>query len=218
MQSMVLCSSPLNFLNITSLSSCTPTDSASAGHGNLFNESYTATLERNGQGIFDAVGMKLEGRNYAMGGTSSAWEIASCMEEIFGLDIDAISWDYGMVDGRDYSKMEYYFYRAGQHPNRPACFTGEVGGGGINVLKAMDAMGLPSFYRDAAFAKQVHGRLPDVSEMTSTEIEQLPTHVRGWRCGTQYEAGHPCIDYRWTKTDSQACEKRKFRVSWHPGW
>lgn len=40
--------------------------SAAAGHGNLYAESYTAYLQRIGQPIFDAVGMDLEGRNYAM--------------------------------------------------------------------------------------------------------------------------------------------------------
>jgi hypothetical protein len=62
--------------------------SAAAGHGNLYNESSTAVLERNGQDIFNAVGLRLEGRNYAMGGTSSGMEIASCSKEIFGKDID----------------------------------------------------------------------------------------------------------------------------------
>lgn len=44
--------------------------SASAGHGNLYNESYTAFLERDMKGILGAIGIDFEGRNYAMGGTS----------------------------------------------------------------------------------------------------------------------------------------------------
>lgn len=63
----------------------------------MFNESYTAVFERNGKDVFASVGMDLEGRNYAMGGTSSGWEIATCIEEVFGLDIDILSWDFGMV-------------------------------------------------------------------------------------------------------------------------
>ena len=43
--------------------------SASAGHGNLYNESYTAYLERDAQPIFESIGIDFEGRNYAMGGT-----------------------------------------------------------------------------------------------------------------------------------------------------
>jgi hypothetical protein len=44
--------------------------SASAGHGNLYNESYTAFMERDLKPIFGAIGIEFEGRNYAMGGTT----------------------------------------------------------------------------------------------------------------------------------------------------
>lgn len=60
--------------------------SAAAGHGNLYNESYTAFMERSAKPIFEAVGIGFEGRNYAMGGMRSAPEFALCQESIFGLD------------------------------------------------------------------------------------------------------------------------------------
>lgn len=63
----------------------------------MFSENYMAYLERAAKDAFAAAGMALEARNYAMGGTASAWEIGTCIEEIFGLDIDILSWDYGMV-------------------------------------------------------------------------------------------------------------------------
>jgi hypothetical protein len=71
--------------------------SSSAGHGNLYNESYTPTLDRRARDVFGAVGISFEGRNRAMGGTNSFPEIALCHQEVFGLDIDVLSWDYGMV-------------------------------------------------------------------------------------------------------------------------
>jgi hypothetical protein len=43
--------------------------SAAAAHGNLFNESYTAHIERNLQPLFASLGIDFEARNYAMGGT-----------------------------------------------------------------------------------------------------------------------------------------------------
>jgi hypothetical protein len=43
--------------------------SASAGHGNLFNESSTAFMERDLKPIFEAIGIEFEARNNAMGGT-----------------------------------------------------------------------------------------------------------------------------------------------------
>jgi hypothetical protein len=71
--------------------------SSSAGHGNLHNESYTAVLERAVSGVFQSAGIRFEGRNRAMGGTNSYPEIALCGQEVFGLDIDVLSWDYAMV-------------------------------------------------------------------------------------------------------------------------
>ena len=44
--------------------------SAAAGHGNLFNESYTAFLTRAVEDVFGSIGIEFVGRNYAMGGTS----------------------------------------------------------------------------------------------------------------------------------------------------
>jgi hypothetical protein len=43
--------------------------SASAGHGNLFNETYTAFLERAIKDVFGSMGIDFIGRNYGMGGT-----------------------------------------------------------------------------------------------------------------------------------------------------
>ena len=60
--------------------------SASAGHGNLFNESYTANMERATKPVFEAVGIEFEGRNFAMGGMESAPEFSLCQESIFGVD------------------------------------------------------------------------------------------------------------------------------------
>jgi hypothetical protein len=71
--------------------------SASASHGNYYNQSYTAQLERMGKGVFGAAGMHLIGRNFAMGGTCSGMEVGACADQIFGLDIDVLSWDFGMV-------------------------------------------------------------------------------------------------------------------------
>jgi len=72
--------------------------SAAAGHGNLFNESYTAFMNRAVSDVFGAIGIEFEGKNYAMGGTASAPEIALCSEAVFGTDADVISWDFAMTD------------------------------------------------------------------------------------------------------------------------
>jgi len=50
--------------------------SAAAGHGNLYNESYTAFMESDLREGLSAIGIELEARNYAMGGTASATELS----------------------------------------------------------------------------------------------------------------------------------------------
>jgi hypothetical protein len=63
--------------------------SASAGHGNLFNESYTAFMERDIKPIFAAVGIEFEGRNYAMGGTKYVDRIVDCYSSVILLFADS---------------------------------------------------------------------------------------------------------------------------------
>ena len=93
--------------------------SATAGHGNFYDESYTAFLERAIKDVFAAVGINFVGRNYAMGGTSAAPEIALCIDEIFGQDIDVLVWDFGMTDGNAWHKQRLYHYQAGLNKGRP---------------------------------------------------------------------------------------------------
>ena len=70
--------------------------SSTAGHGNYYDESYTAVLERTVRSVFAAAGIDFEGRNYAMGGTDSAPETAWCIDSIFGAtDPDVLIWDHG---------------------------------------------------------------------------------------------------------------------------
>jgi len=74
--------------------------SSSAGHGNLFTESYTARLgEALTPLLKNALGFDFVAKNYAMGGTASADQVALCYNSIFGRDMDFFSWDYGMTDG-----------------------------------------------------------------------------------------------------------------------
>ena len=41
--------------------------SQAAGHGNMFNETYTAYFEKDLKDVMGAIGIEFEGRNYAMG-------------------------------------------------------------------------------------------------------------------------------------------------------
>jgi hypothetical protein len=65
--------------------------SAAAGHGNLFNQSYSASIETAARLVFQELGINFYAKNYAMGGTWSAPETALCLPEIVGKDVDMLT-------------------------------------------------------------------------------------------------------------------------------
>lgn len=87
--------------------------SAAAGHGDFHEESYGRVLERSVKSTFASIRVDFITRQYAMGSMDSACEVAICVDSIFGIDIDALSWDFGMTDGREQWKMLLYAYHAG---------------------------------------------------------------------------------------------------------
>jgi hypothetical protein len=100
-------------------------DSSAAGHGNMFNQSYTAVLERAVQPAFQAIGLNFVARNYGMIWYQSAPELAFCMKEIYGTagDLDILNWDFSMQDGDAHSyKAEMWVERAIIHPGLPILF------------------------------------------------------------------------------------------------
>jgi hypothetical protein len=173
--------------------------SAAAGHGNMWRESYTAVMERAVKDMFATVGLNFIGRNYAMGGTGSAPEIAMCAKEVFGTDIDVLSWDTGMTDGRFYAGMQYYFIRAAMLPNRPAFVALHLAGGGsnhrVNVMKELEDIGLTTLLLDPDEETELNNAIPDTTGLTTEEVAAMPEFVRNLKCGVQIEKGDPCGEY-----------------------
>lgn len=193
--------------------------SASAGHGNLYNESYTAYMESNMKDVFGSIGFDFEGRNYAMGGTSSATVISMCWKEVFGTDVDFFSWDYGMTDGKDTSKIFHYAYRGALSETRPAFMVihndGRSAGSRLKPLQSLEQNGLPLFRMVADQLKAMKDTFPDSAGISEDEIKALPEYVRNYRCGTGIEKGDPYC--RTEKYTDWGCTPRSKQTSWHPG-
>ena len=194
--------------------------SAAAGHGNYFNESYTARLEQLAKPIFASLGVHFVGRNYAMGGTSSGLEVGSCVDQIFGLDIDVLSWDYGMTDGRGVGIFENYFAHAAIHPNRPSMIAFNAGGRSgparQAVIQAMEEHGMAIMsLEDGSVARIVRDVLPESFGLSQEQLQSMGPLVRNMKCDGQVEVGDPfCGSERW----SPLCPERKYKAKWHPGW
>lgn len=194
--------------------------SASASHGNLYNESYTAYMESDMKDVFGSIGIEFEGRNYAMGGTSSATVISMCWKEIFGEDVDFFSWDYGMTDGRVPSKIFHYAYRGAISQGRPALMVLHNGGrssmGRMPALQSLEKNGLPLFHMIPELEETMKDNFPDSQGISEEEIKALPEYVRNYKCGTGIEKGDPYCDAE--KYSPWICPKRGKRASWHPGF
>jgi hypothetical protein len=193
--------------------------SASAGHGNLFNETYTSYMESDLKDVFASIGIEFEGRNYAMGGTASATIISMCWEEVFGTDVDFFSWDYGMTDGNDVARLLHYTYRGALSQSRPAMmlirYDGRSGPKRLGAVKPLEEIGLAAFHGSQKPEQAMKDEFPDSAGLSTEELDAMPEYVRNYKCGTSIEKGDPfCGTEKYTKW---GCPKRMKQASWHPG-
>jgi len=210
--------------------------SAAAGHGNMYNESYTAYMERDLKPIFEALGIEFEGRNYAMGGTGSGYEVSMCFEQIFGDDIDFFSWDYGMTDGNAHIRTSHYGYRGAMATATaassstlsstttllPPLMALHVGGrstrGRLNKLQQLEDLGMATFVGlSTDDSELLYKGVPESVGKSDAEIDAMPEYVRNFKCdGGKMESGDPyCGAEKYTK---RVCSPRAKQTSWHPGF
>lgn len=205
--------------------------SASAGHGNFFQDSYTQVLERDLQPTLKGIGLDFRVRNYAMGGVASGEEVAMCFNSIFGKDIDAITWDYGMTDGNDYHNIVLYLYNAarlamvedevtqpGNIRRRPSLTLLHNSGDYMTeLLQIMQDLGMNMLVMDDKFQKEkMYPGFPDMFGMTDAQIADTPPFIQYFKCNNMIEAGDPgCADNKFNMT---MCTERNGRNTWHPGW
>ena len=169
--------------------------SSSAGHGNFYWESYTAVMERGIKPYFEALGIEFIGKNYAMGGTSSGEEIALCTDSVFGTDIDALTWDFGMTDAgqKEQWKQLLYTYHTAHGRNRPAAVGIEVSldSTRTKIYDQMEEMGMITFYRDSKLYTAMQHSFPDTQGLNDAEINAMPPLVQKLKCGDGIEKGDP---------------------------
>lgn len=193
--------------------------SAAAAHGNLFNESYTAFMERDMQDVFGSIGIGFEARNYAMGGTGSAPEMALCFEEVFGTDLDFFSWDYGMLEAGSAERLLHYGYRGGISRGRPTMVGIRVGdssdrGSREGLLAFLEDLGMPVFYQNHDSWSLMKDAIPETQGLGKDELQALPEFVRNFKCGDALETGDPfCAEDKY----SSICPDRIGKANWHPG-
>lgn len=95
--------------------------SVTAGHDNLFEESYPLVFGRALQPVFEAAGIDLVVRNHAMG-NNPAIPSAFCVGAQLGEDTDVAVWEFGMMVGGPLMlpHIELWLRNALALPRRPA--------------------------------------------------------------------------------------------------
>jgi hypothetical protein len=68
--------------------------SAAAGHGNLFQQSYTLQVQWIVESIFARLGVRHQSRNFGMGGLGTT-QNGLATKAIYGYDVDMLLWDSG---------------------------------------------------------------------------------------------------------------------------
>lgn len=213
-------------------------DSAAAGHGNLYAQSYTAILQDTVERAFESVGINFVAKNYAMGQYSSGPELALCLEEVFGSDIDVLSWDFASLQEtlEPVRRTVLWANRAGMHPTRPILFFIDKLGVPINeervsenrlaarrrVLEMEHNAGTAAALMDPTALFRIRERLPDSNDFPSF----LPKALRYYVCDGTIEGGVPCddpmrnffcdVDAEFAEEDAvhpKLCRENKFRTS-----
>ena len=126
-----------------------------------------------------------------------------------------------MCDGRNYNRQEMYFRRASLLPQHPVAILLQGGNDPHrwHVMANMTNQGYRALAMNEPILKAREQLFPDCATLEQQEIETLPKFVKNYRCGGGVEKGEPMCDKdKWTNTHDEACQKRRYTTSWHPGW
>jgi len=189
--------------------------SAAAAHGNLYEQSYTHVLREIASGAFEAVGLQLVAENYAMGGQRSAPEICYCMQEIYGTSMDVLSWDFGMTDGRDFSKLACWGARSSMLPSRPVLALIDGMEPRYQTLKTFeDLAGMTVFQMNADTLSSFISKTVPTERANVTLASGLHKMV----CDMALENNGDCNNEKYNTAESCGTKRVKGQASWHPGW
>jgi len=219
--------------------------SAAAGHGNFFNQSYTAYVERATKDVYAAAGLRFEGRNYAMGGHPSGPEIAFCVKEVFGVSQFSMTGSSRLatvhsIEQRaqpfilflclmqtdfDVLSWDYGMTDGKKTELSELYFYRAMMNSNHPAAIMLDGKrkGPMKGLLDRGVAaltevglESVQKLIPDTEGLNEEQINAMPPYIRSFRCGRQIEKGEPrCQE---SKFDMSSCPNRRFRTSWHPGW
>eukprot|EP00934_Nitzschia_sp_Nitz4_P003572 Nitzschia sp. Nitz4//scaffold71_size96697//48045//50047//NITZ4_004696-RA/size96697-snap-gene-0.41-mRNA-1//-1//CDS//3329557250//3562//frame0 len=149
--------------------------SVTVGRGNYFNQSFPFEVQRIlKEPMQQLLGIDLVVRNAAIGGIPS-YPYSFCLEHFVGADVDFLSWDYSMNEGKGAAVLESFVRQAmKQLPRRPMLMILDKKKTRTGLLKEYTKGGL---IEDAIAV----GRTSDILEDKAWEgISPLPAGFEDW--------------------------------------
>lgn len=137
---------------------------------------------------------------------------------VTGTDVDIITWDFAMTDGRWYWRLEFFAHRVNRLPNHPALLVLNAGAEQEReqLVRYTTGQGLTSLRQDEKYVMNRKLAFPDSRYATEEQLEQMPDRVRNFRCGYAIETGGLCTEEKFTQNTT--CDERAGRTRWHHGW
>ncbi|KAL3931258.1 MAG: hypothetical protein SGBAC_011392 [Bacillariaceae sp.] len=188
--------------------------SAAAGHGNLFQQSYTLQIQWILEAIFSRMGVKHESRNFGMGGLGTS-QNGMAAASIYGYDVDFLHWDSGMTENQ---------------PHWPELLARQqiMGGDKVPLFWNMPPpASVPLLEHAGVEIGAVGTGLDGIPIQKSLEeVEKLPWALRFVHCDTEIRStcqaneyiGH-CWQDRPDMKEAPVVQQAEpsGRASWHPG-
>jgi len=211
-------------------------DSSAAAHGNMYSQSYTATMENIAKAAFDAVGINFIARNYAMADIESAPELSLCMESVYGADIDILTWDFGQTESLSDYRVDLFSNRAAVLPSTPLIMVLDSSAAGHHWsrFQSLEEMGLGAIMMDGVVMSHIlKGRLPDFSS-ANLVVDNTSEAIRNFICNGFLEGSRPCDNpsqnFMCDDEGGEPCRSEKYnahrwcpgevryQTSYNPGW
>lgn len=153
-------------------------------------------------------------------------DISACSKEIFGMDVDLLSWNYAMTDASGQSWL-YYVTRAAASPSRPVILTLDSNNDMV-LGPILEKYGL-AFFHLWLIRVRTLGHIPDQAPggvpWTDAKVNELPPFVRHMYCNRRFEGkGTRCAQNKWSCTKAMLqrgincdCPSVPKRTGWHMG-
>lgn len=203
-----------------------------AGLGNDPDQSYTNIMEETVKDTFGSVGIEFVAESRAIPGFGSGPAASLCMEDLYGNDMDLLSWDFSASDADHHYRSSLWGIRASLLPSQPLLLMiDDAKIGRWKQMRRIDGkLGVALFSSDGVerFARR---HLPDSARVTHPE--QLPHALQHFHCAgaieghmiceerdahgrCNHEKGDACREHKFKPNET--CDVSKYQVDWVPGW